>query len=135
MSRHTEAFNKVPVDTGSVVVVDPAYLFNTKDWGRIVDGTRTTDAMHKAIFSKLKEKLGVPFCQGGYVSTGGDGTFTLKSGKHGLPITLEALQEADERLRRREREAEKWPSIDSEAKVAVARSRAGMDSWPRQAPR
>ena len=48
--------NHVPVDTGQVIVVDPCYLFNHPDWMKIVN-TKTHEAMHKAIFSKLKKKL------------------------------------------------------------------------------
>lgn len=80
--------NRVPVDSGSVVVVDPAYLFTHEEWQEIVKA----EDMHRAIFDKLKTKVGTEFVEGAYVSTGGDATFTAKRGPRGVPIVIECIE-------------------------------------------
>ena len=91
----------VPVDTGSVIVVDPGYLFTHDDWLKIL-GPRTEAGFDDAkirdrIFATLKERLGRPWLEGAYVSTGGDATFKVKRGKRGVPIIIES-KEWDDRL-------------------------------------
>lgn len=91
----------VPVDTGSVIVVDPGYLFNHKDWTKIL-GPRTEegfdeDGVRDRIFATLKTKLERPWIEGAYVSTGGDAVFKVKRGERGTPIVIES-KEWDERL-------------------------------------
>jgi len=83
----------VPVDTGSVIVVDPCYLFNHEEWTEIL-GPRTEEGFNQGqvrdrIFAKLKSLLGRPFVEGAYVSTGGDAVFKVKRGERGTPIVIE----------------------------------------------
>lgn len=82
----------VPVDTGSVIVVDPCYLFTNEEWQKIIE----QDDMHRAIFDRLREKVGTKFVEGAYVGTGGDATFRVRPGKHGVPIVIESEGEWDE---------------------------------------
>lgn len=91
----------VPVDTGTVIVVDPGYLFTHEEWTAVL-GPRTEDGFDDAkvrdrIFAALKEKLGRPWIEGAYVSTGGDATFKVKRGKRGVPIVIES-KEWDDRF-------------------------------------
>lgn len=81
----------VPVDSGSVIVVDPGYLFNHDEWTKILEGTSFDNAkIRDKIFAKLKTRLGRDFIEGAYVSTGGDAVFKVKRGKRGTPIVIES---------------------------------------------
>lgn len=85
----------VPVDTGSVIVVDPGYLFNHEDWLEIL-GKRTSSGFDDSkvrdrIFAALRKKLGRSWIEGAYISTGGDGVFKVKRSEQGLPLVIEDL--------------------------------------------
>lgn len=90
----------VPVDSGSVIVVDPAYLFTHEEWTEVL-GPRTEsgfddDKVRDRIFAKLKKRLGRDFIEGAYVSTGGDAVFKVKRGERGTPIVIEEKDWDDE---------------------------------------
>ena len=71
----------VAVDTGSIVMIDPAHLFTDKEWREVVNSKKSFEQAIKDKFApnlpiKAKSLLQV-------VSMGGDGSYKVRVAKNG----------------------------------------------------
>lgn len=97
--------NRVAVDTGTLLVVDPAYLFSQDEWRKmVVPGIKKN--YKAAVFKAIEQKTGRNFSLSKLatlVETCGDGTFKVRMKKSQIVIdtNCEAMAKLMKKTKRR----------------------------------
>lgn len=90
---------KVGVDTGSFLIIDPCYLFTTREWTILMSrrevlearGVEPDAAYRQVIFDAVAKRSGVSVSDslGALVTNfGGDGCFEVEESDNGIEVVL-----------------------------------------------
>jgi len=92
MPRRTQKpKHTVDVDTGTVIVIDPGYLFSAQDWKEVAECAYPTKkkrkgGSYKACLRRAIEKRGGRVGNFTVVGTGGDGAFPVRCKRDAIEI-------------------------------------------------